>query len=152
MVLGSEAIDLISAALRHVRDAEWLADPNNPHRSPDQAYHVAGYGPECARKATLRSRDFDKTIGHRFGAAQEDVLDVAVALDPFALRYEPRDWAGRFPALTEWRETVRYGRTGDLDRKRIAVDPLLRDSREAVDAVVAALWADGCFPDGEFPA
>ena len=40
--------DLVSAALRHARDAEWLA-----HRSPDQAYHLAGYAPECARKATV---------------------------------------------------------------------------------------------------
>jgi len=151
MILEREAIDLISAALRHVRDAEWLAESTHPGGSPDQAWHLAGYGPECARKATLRIRAFDKTIGHRFGSGRENVLDVALALDPFALRYAPSDWAGRYPALTEWREDVRYERTGSFARKPLPVGELVLHSRRAVDAVVAALWADGRFPDLELP-
>lgn len=37
---------LISAALRHVRDAEQLLTS-----SPDQAWHLADFGPECIRKS-----------------------------------------------------------------------------------------------------
>ena len=92
-MLQPAAFDLVSAALRHARDAEWLASKANPNRSPDQAYHLAGYGPECARKATVRAPWLYRTIGHRFDPASETVLDVAVALDPLALRYEPRSWA-----------------------------------------------------------
>jgi hypothetical protein len=151
MFLQREATALVSAALRHARDAEWLAHPDNPRPSPDQAWHLAGYGPECARKATLLTRAFDRTIGHRFQSGGEDVLDIATALDPFALRYEPGDWARRFPALTEWRETARYERTGGVAQKRHALSDLVRQARHAVDAVVAALWADGRFADHETP-
>jgi hypothetical protein len=41
-MMQPEAFDLVSAALRHARDAEWLASKANPKRSPDQAYHLAG--------------------------------------------------------------------------------------------------------------
>lgn len=149
MSLERRAIDLLSAALRHVRDAESLLAPRSPGRSVDQAFHLAGYGPECARKATLGLRDFDKTIGHRFDERAEGVLDVLVALDPWALRYEPTRWGIRFPALAEWMETVRYRRTGATDEAKARA--LVGQAREAVDGVVAALWADGRFPDGEMP-
>lgn len=146
MRLSDEAVALISAALRHVRDAEWLAHAD---RSPDQAYHLGGYGPECARKACLRDRRFDQTIGHRFERKIEDVLDVATALDPWALRYEPRDWAERYPALAAWRETSRYERTGT--RSSSNTRALVSDARQAVNAVVLALWTDGRLPDGAEP-
>jgi hypothetical protein len=53
--LDKHAVDLLSAALRHVRDAEHLATPNHSGYSPDQAHHLAGFGPECAQKATLQA-------------------------------------------------------------------------------------------------
>jgi hypothetical protein len=149
MLLERRAIDLLSAALRHVRDAELLLAPQNPGRSVDQAFHLAGYGPECARKATLGLRDFDKTIGHRFDERAEGVLDALVALDPWALRYGASGWGARFPALAEWKETARYHRTGTADAARVTA--LVGQAREAVDGVIAALWADGRFPDREMP-
>jgi len=148
-MLQPAAFDLVSAALRHARDAEWLASKANPNPSPDQAYHLAGYGPECARKATVRAPWLHRTIGHRFDQASDAVLDVAVALDPLALRYEPKSWATRFPALAAWREDVRYDRTGS--KRAEQVEALLADCREAVDRVVVGLWADGLMPDGEAP-
>lgn len=149
MRLTQGAIALVSAALRHVRDAEHLADASNPARSLDQAYHLAGYGPECARKATLSIRFLDKAIGHRFGQKVEDVLDFALALDPLAQRYQPMGWAQRYPALRVWREDVRYDRTGTYGPAAVA--PLLTQAREAVDSVVLALWADGRLGDGGVP-
>lgn len=139
----------MSAALRHVRDAESLLATGNPERSVDQALHLAGYGPECARKATLSVRTFDKSIGHRFDQPAEDVLEVLVALDPWALRYEPSGWGQRFPALTSWTEAVRYQRTGSADEAQVSA--LVKQAREAVDGVLVALWADGRFPDGKMP-
>ena len=142
--LSPFAVQLLSAALRHARDAEWLADPRNPGCSLDQAYHLAGYGPECARKATLSRREFDKTIGHRFRAGTEGIIDLISTLDPHAHRYALRDWALRYPSLAEWREDVRYEPTGTYLRP--AVSALVLEARQAVDAVVLALWADGRIP------
>lgn len=45
-------LKLLSAALRHLRDAEHLADASNLHGSLDQAYHLAGFGPDCRYQAT----------------------------------------------------------------------------------------------------
>jgi hypothetical protein len=97
----------------------------------------------------VRARWLYRTIGHRFDQASETVLDVAVALDPLALRYEPKSWATRFPALAAWREDVRYDRTGSKPAEQ--VEALLAECREAVDRVVVGLWADGLMPDGEAP-
>ena len=72
--LDKHAVDLLSAALRHVRDAEHLATPNHSGHSPDQAYHLAGFGPECARKATLYHRLFDKPLGHTLGVGATTAL------------------------------------------------------------------------------
>lgn len=150
-MLEDDAVDLASAALRHVRDAEWLAAPTNPQRSLDQSWHLVGYGPECARKAILGIRIFDKSLGHRLDQASEDVLGMAVALDPFALRYDPGDWPRRFPALIRWQEVVRYDRTGTVVQQGIELDRALAQAREAVDGVVFSLWADGRFPDRALP-
>jgi len=76
---------LISAALRLVRDAEHLLEPG-AQQFPDEAYYLAGFGPECARKACLESRSFDKVLGHDFADFAESTLDVACALDPHAHR------------------------------------------------------------------
>jgi hypothetical protein len=149
MVLQRQAIDLLSAALRHVRDAEFLLTAPEPSGSVDQAFHLAGYGPECARKATLTRRDFDQTIGHRFDPPIETIIDALVALDAWAQRYKASGWPTRFPALTQWQETVRYRRTGSTD-PYLAREVVVQ-SREAVDGIVAALWADGRFPIGETP-
>ncbi|MBI4602123.1 MAG: hypothetical protein HY721_09200 [Planctomycetes bacterium] len=148
MRLQQPALALVSAALRHVRDAETLADPSNPRASLDQAYHLGGYGPECARKATLSIRWLDKAIGHLFGSS-EDPLALATALDLFALRYQPLAWAARFPPLAEWSEQVRYRRTGSFPRA--TVQTFLESARKAVDEVVLGLWADGRLGEGGLP-
>lgn len=131
---------LVSAALRHVRDAEHLV-AEGPDASPDQAYHLAGYGPECMRKATLSVRWFDKAIGHRFDDNTEAALEFAIALDPLAERYSPRRFGARFPALASWREDARYEATGS--RTRADADRCVREAREATNDLLFALWADG---------
>jgi hypothetical protein len=135
--------DLLSAAIRHIRDAELLASVAAPDRSLDQAYHLAGFGPECARKATLSRSTFDKAIGHGTTEASELSLEWALAHDPRAHRYriDLAAWAGRYPALAKWNEGARYDRTGRRQAPEVAA--LLAEARAIVGATVAALWGDG---------
>ncbi|AUX27666.1 uncharacterized protein SOCEGT47_082640 [Sorangium cellulosum] len=141
---------LLSAALRHIRDAEHLLAPEQPHTSPDQAYHLAGFGPECARKATLTNRWSDKPLGHTMGRPADPLLEFALALDPTAARYNPLDWGTRYPALSTWDPQCRYEATGT--RTWQEVELLLGEASRAVQEIVAALWADGRLPDGSFEA
>ncbi len=145
LTLSDKAVDLASAALRHVRDAEHLLDAG-PDTSVDQAYHLAAFGPQCARKAALSVRWLDKEIGHGAGTLADDLLDLVVAIDPIAHRYEPLAYSTRYHALSKWDVGYRYVRTGAHTRAQ--AEALCRDAREAVDATVAALWADGRLPDG----
>lgn len=167
--LSAQACDLVCVALRHIRDAEYLANLDGRHpphadgspayTSLDQAYHLAGFGPECIRKAVLSIRDFDKEIGHRFNepaaapvtTTNEDVIDVIIAMDPGAHRYYPVDapWASRYPALRAWTEEARYRRTGTYANDPARVRALLVEAREAIDEVVLSLWLDGRLPESE---
>src|SRR5580658_3108474 len=96
--LSASRVALASAALRHVGDAATLASG-----SPVQAYYLAGYGPECARKAALtfatekQALELDKAVGHGFGDDAETALAMWCALDPLALRYTLHHWKGREP-------------------------------------------------------
>jgi hypothetical protein len=148
LTLSPKAVALASAALRHVRDAEHMLDAG-ADTSVDQAYHLAAFGPECARKASLAQRwlDVDKEIGHGARAPADDLVELLVALDPIAHRYEPHDYRRRYPALAKWEVECRYARTGTHARERVKA--LCDEARAVVDATVVALWADGRLPDGE---
>lgn len=133
-------LDLLSAAIRHVRDAERLLAPGEGE-SVDQAWHLAGFGPECVRKACLADRALDHALGHSLGDEVDELLDLAVGLDPHAMRYRLLGWADQAPALIGWRPDARYERTGR--RTPAAVTPLVQAAAVLVDRVVADLWADG---------
>jgi hypothetical protein len=137
---------LLSAALRHARDAEHLVAADPPVQSLDQAYHLAGFGPECARKATLSTATFDKAIGHGFEGASEFALDFACATDPRTTRYHVNNDEASFPELRRWSPQARYERTGTYQDPY----PLLEEVRTIVDGIVFALWADGEIPE-DFP-
>lgn len=127
--LTPEQLALLSAALRHVRDAErLLAD------SPDQTYHLAGFGPECARKAVLDFRWADKAIGHELAA---DLVDYLAGLDPWALRYLSPMPAG----FQQWEPQVRYKKTGFKSRSE--AEQLLQGCQSATHSLLTKLWADG---------
>lgn len=144
--LSPEATVLVSAALRHARDADHLASQGE-HISPDQAYHLAGFGPECARKATLLTRWLDQAVGHDFGGLGEAVLDLATALDPVALRYQPLSFEVRYPDLAAWDVGCRYERTGT--RSMAEARRICQQARDAVDSIVLGLWLDGRWPEGD---
>lgn len=135
-------IALLSAALRHTRDAEALLNS-----SPDQAWHLAGFGPECARKAALSERWADKAVGHQLGALAEGVLETAIAMDAHAARYRLEGWVSRWPALAGWRPDSRYNRTGSTTEDDAR--GLTETAREAVGGLVAELWADGALTTPE---
>ena len=135
----------LSAALRHMRDAEHLADSSLGPISLDQAYHLAGFAPECARKAALSSSGFDRALGHG-GDGSETALGIALALDARAHRYELADWGARYVALALWStRSPRYDATGTYRESDVV--PLLREAREVVDRISFALWADGRVPE-----
>lgn len=140
MRLTTEQHKLLSAASRHARDAEHLLEQGS-HQSQDQAWHLAGFAPECLRKACLEDRAFDHALGHDLGARGEGLLDWAIALDPRAWRYALAEWSSSAPCLLEWRPDHRYERTGT--RSGAKVEELVSSARHLVDRVRADLWADG---------
>lgn len=133
--------DLLSAALRHVRDAEALLPP-----SPDQAWHLAGFGPECARKACLTERWADRVVGHKLDQAAEAIIETAVALDAHALRYRLEGWSSR-GMLARWTPEARYQRTNTTTPDDAAA--LCDDARQILLEVVTRLWADGALDTPE---
>src|SRR5262249_13082113 len=138
------AVAFLSAALRHLRDAEHLAT-FGPFASYDQAYHLAGFAPECARKATLASSTFDKAIGHGVASTSEMALALVLSIDLRGHRYDLTHWGARYPALAAWTEQVRYDPTGT--HKQTKVLAVLSEARQIVDRIVFALWADGLVPE-----
>jgi len=144
--LDVRARNLVSAALRHARDAEYLLDTSHSGHSIDQAYHLAGFGPECIRKSTIALRCFDHVIGHQLGQRAEFLLDFIVGVDPWAARYHPKDWEVKFPALAAWSEQSRYEKTGN--RTQAGVTEVVEQARHVVDEIYLALWMDGRIPGG----
>jgi hypothetical protein len=135
--------DFASAAVRHLRDAEHLAEAGAPC-SPDQAWHLAGFAHECARKAYLHDGWIPKLLGHEFHSAGERILELAQALDPRASRFPVGAWAQRYPMITAWRPDHRYERTGATARNQERdLATLLVEARTAVDACIVALFLDG---------
>lgn len=140
LALTNAASAHISAALRHVRDAEHLLDCPD-HTSPDQAYHLAGLGPECARKATIVDSWLDKVIGHGTTPWADEMVDFALAIDPVGRRYDIGDIHTRFPELAKWSIDARYDRTNTHTVREAR--SICREAREIIDSIVIALWADG---------
>jgi hypothetical protein len=139
--VGSNS-DFMSAALRHVRDAEHLVDAGE-HTSRDQAWHLAGFALECARKACLQDNWVPRLLGHAFDEASENVVELAVALDPRAGRMRVRDWSTRFPAISSWRPDHRYDASGVADAANRNVNALVEQGRTAVNEVLLALLFEG---------
>lgn len=143
--LSKSRANLASAALRHVGDAATLAKS-----SPVQAFHLAGFGPECARKAALTwhesksEAEIDKAVGHGFRADSEVALEWVLAVDPLVARYELPDWKARFPPLKEWNEQVRYAPSDQIGA--VAAKKMVDAATDAVTQVLTALWADGRLP------
>jgi hypothetical protein len=137
---------LISAALRHVRDAEHLF-ASGEHRSIEQALHLAGFGPECARKACVDEEIADKALGHDFRGGDDAVVDLLLALDPSASRYRLDEHT--LPHREQyWSLDCRYMATGALARSEEAVAAVIAEARGFVDGCVEDLWCDGALPPG----
>lgn len=141
MTVGIE--DFASAALRHIRDAEHLIEPG-AHASRDQAWHLAGFAHECARKALLQKGWIPRMLGHDFDDAVELIVEIAIALDPRAGRLPVDGWAARYPAVKHWKPDHRYDRTGAADHApERNLEELVAQGRAAVDTCLVALFLDG---------
>ena len=140
--MAETQLDFASAALRHMRDAEHLLE-RAAYGSRDQAWHLAGFAHECARKACLRDAWVARLLGHDFAGASDAVLRFAIDLDPQAGRLPVDAWAARCPAVVDWRPGHRYERTGTCDRLGRDVDSLVAQGRHVVDACLLALFLNG---------
>jgi hypothetical protein len=127
---------LVCAGLRHVLDAERLLSD-----SPDQSWHLAGFGPECVRKACLGQKLLDRILGHDLAALSDQILSWAFALDLHAWRYRIDGLAEHYPSLADWKPSSRYERTGmrTLDN----AERLVREAATITYDLSTALWMDG---------
>jgi hypothetical protein len=142
---GETAQGFASAALRHVRDARFLLDGCEDYSSPDQAWHLAGFGPECIRKACLASRDWDKVLGHDLGAESDAVLRLLIGIEPGVTRYRIESIVNASMSLSEWEPGCRYKKSGSHDE---ALAKTLTEECEAfVHRVACELWMDGVLID-----
>lgn len=119
--------------MRHVSDAAFLLDA-----SPDQSWHLAGFGPECARKACLSESWLHKILGHDL---DDEVLDMAFALDVQATRYEVRELARQYPMIQRWSVESRYEQTGT--RSDVDARHLVNQAETLTYLVASDLWLDG---------
>lgn len=144
--LNEEACNLVSAALRHLRDADTLLHAKEGRSSPDGAYYLAGFAPELVGKATLAERWLDRAIGHvdcYFGGRGLQALSLAHDLDPIAYRYSRLD-VGAYPFLQKWSTNVRYDRTDSIAISD--ANTLLSEASRITDDIILSMWADGRFP------
>jgi len=137
---------LLSAALRHLQDAEHLAAAH-PGQSLNQAEHLVGFAPECARKACLSTNWTDKLMGHDLSFRAENLLELAISLDAYAARYPIKNWPAVFSRLASWKPEVRYERTTrnstEVSALEVKVRELLDEAKQAVDSVLIGLYVDG---------
>lgn len=136
---------LVSAALRHLRDAEHLVE-EGPHQSVDQALHLVGFASECVRKGGFDEQIVDHAIGHDVRDGTDAVVDFLVGYDPEAHRYGVHDDAIHLPLRYQhWRPDVRYEATGAAEERIgvVGVRSVIEEARTFTDERVEALWCDG---------
>jgi len=129
---------MASAALRHVQDAATLT--NGPKPSPDQAWHLLGFGPECSLKAGLSAEWQGKAIGHA-GALSPRLASWLLDLDPAAHR-RTQVHAAENP-MPEWSPNHRYEATGWLATTTHDLGAALADATALVERRLASLWTAG---------
>lgn len=102
----------------------------------DQAEHLIGFAPECARKAALENH-WHKLLGHVLVVGT--VLDAVEALEPMASCVRIPEQA--LEALRGWKPECRYQATGSVTessaRHRVAAAEL------ATINALAAAWVVG---------
>lgn len=134
---------LLSAALRHVRDAEHLLATGD-HQSLAQALHLVGFGPECARKGCVDESLADKALGHEIHGADTLAVEFLLALDPSAGRYAIDLHEQSLPLRTaHWRVESRYMESDHPGLTYEKISDLVIEARAMVDTCICDLWCDG---------
>jgi hypothetical protein len=123
---------LRSAAARHLADA----DGHFQNGNLEQAAHLAGFAPECARKAMLDHR-WHKRLGHRMDGP---VLELLASLEPRSVCETPLDRDGE-RELRAWTPEVRYAGSGTLRREAVA--ELVATAKRVAVHYLAQGWALG---------
>jgi hypothetical protein len=109
--------------------------------------YLAGYGPECIRKAALMRlprEDEDqrnRAIGHRFGKPEELAFKLFCDGDMLASRYGLTGWKQQASALGDWKEDLRYSRSDSVTLRQAT--RLVEASEMLTLRTLTDLWADG---------
>ena len=127
-----EALDMLSAAFRHLECAQNLLAT-----SPDEAWYLAGYVPECTRKAVISSGEFLKIIGHDPGSR---ILNFVIAGDVEAHRAGVDQWS-MSESWGKWSPEHRYDRTSEA--RKVTAATLVAEAENRLWNVVVSAWTDG---------
>lgn len=126
---------MIDAALRHLRGARAALASGDY----EQAAHLVGFAPECARKAAIAEPDLWKKLGHDFSA--HPFLNALSALRPEGLRLRVDRLDSEFPVLRAWDPQIRYLKDGQISKYE--AEDLERAAAEATARLVFAMTLEG---------
>lgn len=108
--------------------------------SPDQAWHLLGFGPECSLKAGLSAEWQGKAVGHA-GALTHRLASWLLDLDPAAHR-RTQAHVDHDP-MPGWSPNQRYEETGWLATTTHDLGAALVDATVLVERRLAVLWTAG---------
>ena len=147
MAPPSSSESLLSAALRHADDARVLHS-SGARQSEDQAWHLAGFAVEIARKSALAlgpAGDVGTIMGHDLGEVGDVFIEAICAQEPIATRYRLTDLDRR---LAQWSPNHRYDGTGAHTDGRhtllgyMTVNELVALGEETAHGALMAMWLD----------
>lgn len=127
--------DMIDAGLRHLGTATRCLE----HADWEQVAHLAGFGPECLRKAAMLAPPaVNREFGHKLG--MHEMLDALSALRPHGLRLRADRLQTTWPALEDWDPQARYAADGTVSADQ--AKELHTDAAAAVRGLLFAMVLD----------
>ena len=128
--------DYLSAASRHLRDANFLFE--NKHH--DNAAYIAGYVAECALKTIIEIAGRPPKV-HNLAILSGDALNLAADLS-FAVRRYQVDLSSYSLALqTNWNINLRYCASGFINENEAKI--FIENANQFYHATIGAMVLDG---------
>lgn len=112
-----------------------------PYHSFDQVWHLAGFGPECARKARFPEAQWRKLLGHELGHVSDAILDWIEAIATEAARADLRRLVDGHLELARWKPDHRYQKSGTTTQAQAR--KIYDQAEQVTDRLLASLWVDG---------
>lgn len=129
--------DYVSAATRHLADAELLSSGQRP----DNAAYLGGYVIECVLKRVLEVHGYaGRSFGHDARNMTTSALFLATVLSPGLARYRIDRIPGLEAAVALWSPALRYSSTGSVLTG--GANTVLAAARELYKTVLIPLLLD----------